>query len=99
MILHIRAQKTLEQISLLGDKVTSASDHFAQPAVHLMLILALGHAVQLAQLFDEFVHCEHGGGQGLTLLIDVLGALNHFVVEDLIRINEIVHFMAENSTI
>ena len=99
MVLHVAAKEVLEELTLLRDEGAGSSDHLAQVLVHSMLILAPGHSVQLAQLLDELVHGEHSCGQCLTLIIDVLCAFNHLIIQDLIRVNEVSHLTAKDGAI
>jgi hypothetical protein len=45
VVLHVAAKELLEKLTLLRYEVTSASDHLGQPSVHLVLVLAPGHAI------------------------------------------------------
>ena len=99
MILHMTAKEVLKQLALLGDERAGTGNHLAQLLVHGVLILAASHPIELTELLDKLVHCKHGGGEGLTLVVDVFGAFDYFVVQDLIRVDEIGHFTAKNSTI
>ena len=93
------AKKVLEQFTLLGDKCARTRNHLAQVLVHGVLILAASHPVELAELLDELVHCEHSCRQRLTLVVDVLGALYDLVVQDLVRVDEIRHLAAEHRAV
>lgn len=99
MVLHVAAEEVLEEFSLLGDECAGSGDHLAQVLVHGVLVLAPRHSVQLAELLDELVHGEHGRGQRLTLVIDVLRALDHLVVQYLIGVNEVSHLAAKDCAV
>ena len=84
MVLHVAAEEVLEEFALLRYKCAGSGDHLAQMLVHGVLILAPRHSIQLAELLDELVHGEHRRGQCLALVVDVLGALNDLVVQNLV---------------
>lgn len=62
MILHPTPQELLEQLSLLSDEVARLCDHLTEPRVHLMLLLAPRHPIQLTELLHKFMHREHCRG-------------------------------------
>lgn len=99
MVLHVAAEEVLEELSLLRHECASSGDHLAEMLVHGVLILAPRHSVELAELLDELVHREHGRGQRLTLIIDILGALNNLVIQYLIRVNKVSHLTAKHGAV
>jgi len=99
VVLHMAAEEILEQLTLLRHKCTCSRDHLAQVLVHCVLILATRHPVELTELLDELVHGKHGSRQGLTLVVDVLGALDDLIIQDLVRVDKICHFAAEDSAV
>lgn len=99
MVLHVASEEVLEEFALLRYEGASAGDHLAQMLVHGVLILAPRHSVQLAELLDELVHGEHRRGQRLTLIIDILRALNNLVIQYLVRVDEVSHLTAKDSAV
>jgi hypothetical protein len=80
----VTAHKFLEEFALLGDEIPRPGDHLAEPGIHFVLILALCHSVKLAHLFHELVHGKHRGGQCFALFVDVFGASDDLVVQNLV---------------
>lgn len=99
MVLHVAAEEVLEELTLLRYECASSGDHLAQMLVHGVLILAPRHSIQLAELLDELVHREHRRGQRLTLIIDILRALNHLVIQYLVRVDEVSHLTAKDCAV
>lgn len=67
--------------------------------VHFILVIAPSHPIEFTQLLDKLVHRKHGGRQRLTLIVDVLRALDYFVVKNLVRVDEVGHFAAKNGAV
>ena len=64
-----------------------------------MLFMASCHSIELTQLLYKLMHSKHSGGQSLTFFIDVLCALDNLIIKNLIWINKICHFAAENGAV
>ena len=99
VILHIGAKIFFEELSLLRDEGASTRDHILKPAVHLVLLVAARHPVELGKLIDELLHSVHGRSESLRLLVYLLGTLNDLIVQDLIRVGEVRHLAAEDSRV
>ena len=96
VVFQVASEVLLIELALLHDEVSSARHHFAEPRVHLMLVRAPRHSVELPKLLDVLVHGEHGRRQSLALLVDVLRALDHLVVEDLVGVDKLDHLVPEH---
>ena len=64
-----------------------------------MLILAPCHSIKFTKLLNELVHCKHRRSKSLWFFINILCTLNDLVVQNLIGIDKISHFTAENCAV
>jgi len=99
VIFQMTSQKASEKLTLLRNEVSRPSNHFAEPGVHFMLIMATRHSNQLAKLLKELMHCKHSCSKGLAFFVDIFCAFDHLIIENLIRVNKIYHFAAKHCAV
>lgn len=75
--------------------VTSSRDHLRNPSEELMESVVLDHPVKFTNVLQMLAHAVESLSQVFRVLLQFFSTVNHFLMEDLVAVNEIAHPTAE----
>jgi hypothetical protein len=94
----ILAKVIIDKLPSVENEVSGAGHYLTEPAEEIRLLLALYHLIKLAERIQILMKSQHGTCELTRVVVDLLGRVYHFLVEDFVGISIVQRVLTKLSS-